>query len=346
MERVESRRRISGRTGGRRVRSGAFLVVGLALFLALSSCATVPHLSVPSGTALTALLPADAFAYAAIRVSRNSRLVSDIVKESGLTKSIPSSVLDKTSRLYASAQLDSAGKTSFSIIGEGSYPVGLIGWRLDLSSRWKRSGEPLPWWQERKGEAQISVPSKSLVMVSNGRLPAMLANLKNGAPERLNPTIVHAFQTSDLAIYFPTIGSDSPLFGKEAARFPIQSFYFSIDAERPAPQAARTSGPATAGSTHGAGGKAATLPAAVPRYHGFAVFKMNSARDARLFSVVFKLLIASSESGGAIRGFPIPLAGARLSVDGDTIRLQGISVSEGELASLLSRVIGAKGAGG
>lgn len=332
---------------GRRIGSGALLAVGLALFLAVSSCATVPHLSVPSGTALTALLPSDAFAYASIRVAANHRLVSDIIQKSGLKKSIPPTVLDKTSRLFASAQLDAAGKPSFSIVGQGSYPVGLIGFRLDLSGAWKRSATPLPWWQERNGDAQIALPSKSLLMVSNGRLPTMLSNLRNGAPETLNPTIVHAFEASDLSVYFPNVGSNTPLFGKAAARFPIQSFYLSIDARRATPGASeqKTSQTAAIAAEGSAGGTSPAVGTAVPSYHGFAVFKMNSDRDARLFSVVFKLLIASSETGGAIRGFPIPLAGARLSIDGNTIRLQGISVSESELADLLSAVIGGKGVG-
>lgn len=307
--------------------------------MAVSSCATVPHLSVPSGTALTALLPPDAFAYASVRVSGNRSLVTDIIKKSGLKASIPSSVLDKTTRLYASAQLDGTARPSFSIIGEGSYPIGLIGWRLDMSAAWKRSGEPLPWWQERKGNAQIAVPAKNLVMVSNGRLPTMLNLLKDGAPETLNPTVAHVFEASDLAIYFPKFSNDTALFGQATSRFPIESFYLSIEADRSTQSAAPSKTTAPTGSA------GAQAPQLGPEYHGYAVFKMNSDRDARLFSVVFKLLIASSESGGAIRGFPIPLAGARLLVDRDTIRLQGISVTETELADLLSSVIGGKGGG-
>lgn len=328
MERLESTTCRPRRAGRTRAVGGTFLVLGLALLLALSSCATVPQQSIPTGSSLTALLPSDAFAYASIRVSRSRRLVADVVKESGLKSSIIASVLDKTSRLYASAQLDRAGKASFSLIGDGSYPIGLIGWNLDTNSKWKRSSAPLPWWQERSGSTQISVPARSLLMVSNGRLPTMLSRLKDGVPATLNPTVAHIFEASDLAVYFPKVGSGTPLFGKEAARFPIKSFYLSIGA-----------GSSTAPA---AGAVSASLTV---QYHGYAVFKMNSERDARLFSVVFKLLIASSAGGGAIRGFPIPLAGARLSVDGDTIRLQGISVSETELAGLLSNVIGAKGAG-
>jgi hypothetical protein len=67
---------------------------------------------------------------------------------------------------------------------------------------------------------------------------------------------------------------------------------------------------------------------------------MKSERDARLFSVVFKLLIASSVNGSAIGGFPIPLKGAQLAVDGSTIRLTGISVSATDLSDLIGRVVG------
>ncbi len=299
------------------------LAAGVSLFLLLGACATVGKLSVPSGPDLTALFPENSFAYASIKVSQNAGLVADILKQSGLSSSIPSSVLIRTNRMYASAQYDSGKKSTFALVGEGEYPTGLIGWRLSWSRDWKRSDKPIRWWQDRKTGTQIALPTKNLVMVSNGQLPAMLRNLGSGRVATLNPTIRQALETSDLAIYFPNVTDNLPVLGMEANRFPVQTFYFSINADGGgAPDSAST--PSTG-------------------YHGYAVFKMKSERDARLFSVVFKLLIASSEHGSAIKGFPIPLKGAQLSVDGDTIRLDGITVGEADLSELVSKVIGGNG---
>ncbi|HUX22630.1 MAG TPA: hypothetical protein VMW69_15440, partial [Spirochaetia bacterium] len=283
---------------------------------------------------LAALLPASSLVYASIKVADNRQLISTVLKGSGFGKDIPASISDRTRLLLAAVQTSADGKPVVSMVASGDFPAGMIGWKLNWSGAWKRNTSPIRWWQEKKQGLQIAVPNRSLVLFSTGGLPAMLKNYTEPTEDPLNPTVQAAFDSSDLAIYFPTVSDSLPILGMDARRFPVDSFYFSISTDRPA----TAGGPSQASSPGSAAGPAASGP----DYHGFAVFSMKSERDARLFSVVFKLLIASSQNGSSIGGFPIPLKGAQLAVDGSTIRLTGISLSEKDLAELVGTVVGGK----
>lgn len=235
--------------------------------------------------------------------------------------------------MYASIGRSGAGKPTYAIAARGEYPVGLIRWRFDWARDWHRYDHPLIWWQDRRTGAQIAVPTRNLLLASNDRLPDMLGSLTGSRHENLDPTILQVFQNSDMAIYFPTVSGGLPMLGINARRFPIQSFYVAMSSNRPAP----SSGRANDSGTQGSG-----TPGVAPRnsgYRGYAVFRMDNERDARLFSVVFKLLIASAASGREFRGFPIPLQGANLELAGSIIRLEGIEVSEHDLVDLLAAVI-------
>lgn len=327
-------------TGGIRLRSmwqprtlrWMELVLGAALLLAVSSCATVPKTAVPTGSALAALLPGDSALYASIKVAQNRALISSVLAGSGIEKSIPPSISDQTSLLMASVQISSDGKPLVSMVASGSFPVGMIGWKLNWSRDWQRNGSSIRWWQDKKNGVQIAAPNRNLVLVSTGELPSMLKNYAAAPENPLSPTVRQAFDSSDLSIYVPKLTDSLPFLGMDTKRFPIDSFYFAITAERSSLGNGQAGNEAASSQT----------TAGTPQYHGFAVFRMKSERDARLFSVVFKLLIASSESGSAIGGFPIPLKGAQLTVDSSTIRLSGISVSEKDLSDLIGTVIGGK----
>ena len=334
---MNGNRSLPARARAKRTRRALLgLFVGL-LALGVSSCATVPKVQAPSGPTLVGLMPSNALVYASLKVSRNRQLVAEVLKAGGVSSSVPSSVVEKTSSLLAAVHYGSDNKPVVSLVAQGSYPIGLMAWRLNWSRDWQKERSPMRWWQDKKTGSQIALPSKNLVLFSTGELPEMLRKYQGPMTDPLNPTVQQAFASADLAIYFPTVSDSLPVLGMDAKRFPVNSFYFAISAEQPAPagggSAPEASGPAT--SSSGA-------PAAEPMYQGFGVFNMKSERDARLFSVVFKLLIASSESGSAIGGFPIPLSGAQLSVNGSTINLSGITVSEKDLSSLIAKVIGGK----
>lgn len=305
------------------------LSVGL-LALAISSCSTVPKVQPPSGPTLVGLMPSNALVYASLKVSRNRRLVGEVLKAGGVSSSVPASVVDKTTSLLAAVRYGSNNKPVVSLVAQGSYPVALMAWRLNWSRNWRKETSPIRWWQDKQTGSQIALPSKKLVLFSNGELPQMLRKYGGTMTDPLNPTVQQAFASADLAIYFPTVSDGLPMLGMDVSRFPVNSFYFAISAEQP-----------PGGGANAAGPKSRSV-APEPMYQGFGVFNMKSERDARLFSVVFKLLIASSENGSAIGGFPIPLSGARLSVNGSTINLTGITVSEKDLSSLLAKVIGGK----
>lgn len=281
------------------------------LFLAVAGCATVPRVTVPSGPALADLLPPDSFAYASLRVSRNVGLISGVLRKSGLAKSIPVSFVDKTQYLCSAVERGPDGKTIYALAAQGSYPIGIVSWKLDWSRAWRRVGMPVSWWEDSRTGTQIALPSRNLLLTSNGALPEVLNRLGGRPAQTLDPSIRSVFAQSDLAIYIPKISGTVPLIGMDASRFPVNSFYFSLNA----------------------------VGSSADTYRGYGVFTMKSDRDARLFSVVFKLLIASAAGGGAIRGFPLPLEGVQLSVDGATIRLGGITIGRQELVDLLSQII-------
>lgn len=323
----------NGTTGKRlRTRGRVLLSLGALLFLGLSACATIPRGQIPQGASLTALLPQSAVAYASVQVAHNATLVSDVLEKSGLAKTVPISVVDRTSQLYAAVQSRGGGGQSggsggqqgrangpvYSLVAAGSFPLGAIGWKLSLSPHWKRRSTPTRWWENRRYGTQIAVPNRSLLMLSNGALPTMLGRLTKGKGGGLGPQIESLFRRSDLAIYFPRLSGNIPLFGMSASRFPVDSVYLVMNRD--------TASGSGAGASNGG-------------YHGHALFKMKNARDARLFSVVFKLLIAGAATGSRIRGFPIPLSGAQLELNGATIRLNGITIGTKALASLLSDVI-------
>lgn len=288
------------------------LLLGAVLFLAITSCATVPRSSVPSGPALAGLLPSDSFAYASLRVSRNVGLLSGVLQKSGLAKSIPISFVDRTQYLCTAVQRDPGGKNVYSLVAQGRYPIGLASWRLDWSRTWRRrTAGPVGWWEDPGTGTQVALPARNLLLSSNGALPEILRGLTEEPQSPLNPSIRSVFAQSDLAIYVPRINGTVPLIGMNANRFPVNSFYFSLNAVGPSAET----------------------------YRGYGLFAMKSDRDARLFSVVFKLLIASATAGSDIGGFPLPLGGAQLSVDGATIRVDGIRIGRQELVDLISRII-------
>ncbi len=308
------------------------------LALAISSCSTVPQVRPPSGTALVGLMPSNALVYASLKVSRNRQLVGEVLKASGVSSSVPTSVVDKTTSLLAAVHYGSDNKPVVSLVAQGSYPVGLMSWRLNWSRDWQKHTAPIRWWQDKQTGTQIALPTNNLVLFSTGELPQMLQKLQGVPTDPLNPTVQQAFASADLAIYFPTVSDSLPMLGMDAKRFPVNSFYFAINAEQAAGGDASANAAGSGASSSG-GAAESGANAAAPMYQGIGVFNMKSERDARLFSVVFKLLIASSENGSAIGGFPIPLSGAQLSVNGSTINLSGITVSERDLSSLLAKVI-------
>jgi hypothetical protein len=305
------------------------LLLGGILFLGLSACATVPKVASTSGSSLSALFPSDELVYASVKVSRNRQLVTEVIGRSGLASSIPSSIFDRTKVLYVAVRYSADNKPVFSMVAEGDYPIGLMAWKLNWNRTWRNNKAPFRWWQDTRTGAQIAMPTRNLVLFSTGDLPVMLRNYLGRRMDPLNPTVRRVFELSDLAIYFPTLNGNVPVLGMDVKRFPIDSFYFAVTSDVSKTGANKSVAATTSEASRGG-------------YYGYAVFRMKSDRDARLFSVVFRLLIASSATGGAIGEFPIPLKGAQLAIEGSTIRLVGIWASTKNLADLLALVISGK----
>ncbi len=297
----------------------------LALLLA-AGCATLPPLVAPREEGWYGVLPADGEAYLSLAVGLNRALVKHLLSESGLSEGSMQEVIDRTDRVVwcvgSEVSARPGAQPLFAAVASGSYPKGLVDLRLGASGQWARVAAPLSgsaegrapvrwWWQNRKDGLQFVLASRSIAFLSNGGMGEIVARLTGTASHAVPQAVRERLDTADLALYFPhpenLLAASAP-FGENV---PVVGFVVTLN---------RTAGEASDSDWEAAG-----------------YLTMRSPRDARVFAVALKLLIASQGMGeSALYGIPLPIARARVATSGPTIVISNMRIDRDRLGELLA----------
>jgi len=298
----------------RKLAYGCIVTAASALIM-LFGCATTPRGAFTAASAVTqlvGLLPPDAYLYGSINVERERALADELVQRTGFSGDMPKSALSRTKLLvFAAEQPPSANPpaaepTRFSLVASGNYPAGLLAFRLDTNSSWKVVGHHPTQWQNSASGLELAVPSRELILLSNGGISGLVARYTSPSPSGLDGW--KSADGSAMSVYVPEAAPLLARLGPEAERVPVTRMYFE-----------------------------ATPAADSSDYTIIANLTMLSERDARLFSVVFRLLIAGTVTTGNV--LPLSLAGAQLAVNGSTITLTKVRMGRAQLVGLLSSLL-------
>lgn len=299
-EAARSAARVAARIAG--------LLVPVLALAVLASCVTTSRAAfggagLPLAVRMTGLLPANAFLYGSIRVDRERDLVTQAFTQSKFANA--ADVATKRTDLLVFAVGDSTGRgPSYSVVASGNYPLGAIALRLSSSAGWKRtSGSPTSWTNQRSG-LQLAFPSRDLALLSDGELSPMLARYTQPSPPIHYPGVLSSMESADLVVYAPRVRAWLERSGGDPNRFPAESVLVAVS---------------RVGES----------------YRASAELVMRDAQAARLFSVIFRLLVSS----GASEGLPISFAGATVAVQGSRIELGNLTVDRPGLAAILGEVL-------
>lgn len=287
------------------------LLAAILSLTGLASCVTTSQSAfggagLPLTARMAGLLPADAFLYGSIRVDREHSLVDQAFRESKFANAADAATKRTSSLVYAVA--DSAGHAlSYSVVASGEYPLGAISLQLSPSAGWKRTnGSPTTWTNQKNGW-RLAFPSRKLALLSNVDLAPMLGRYTRPSPPINYPAVIHSMESADLVAYAPRVGAWIESAGGDPNRFPAESIFVSVNSV----------------------GKS---------YSASAVLVMKDAQAARLFSVIFRLLISAGASGGP-GGLPVSFAGASVEVQGSRIDLANLTIDRPKLAAVLGEVL-------
>ncbi len=331
------RRRAASRWG----RAVAAAAPFLALLL-VAGCATLPPVQAPRAEGWYGVLPPDGQAYLSLAVAANRGFVTQLLSESGAARGPFQEVIDRTDRVVWCVGAGSlagmqggertlpAAQAPFSAVATGSYPKGLVDWRLGMSAQWKRvthaasaGGVPAGWWwwQNRSEELQLVLPSRSVALFSNGDMNGMIARLTGAPSHAVPPPVRERLDASDFALSLPhpenLLAASLPFIRS----VPVEGFVVSTD--RPADEKASSDW-------------------AISGY-----LMMRSPRDARVFAVALKLLIASQGFGAdAFGGIPLPLENARVAVSESTIEIRDMRVARDRIGELFAGFVKRMGLAG
>jgi hypothetical protein len=287
----------------------------VAALLALASCATVP-LRQPAEW--LGVLPGDATLYASLSVSGSADLIRSSLKDAGPGFQDVSTVVDMSKRLVCSVTLARGEPARFSAVALGSYPPGIIGMRLAGNKEWKKVTSPAgSWWEWSKAGLQMGIPSRGLILASNGDVERMLGRWSSPPPMRVPPDAADDMRTADLVIYMPELPGGIPEGAERAdVHLPIQEVWLK--------------------GVRAAGG-----------FDISGTANTGSEREAKVVTLALRLGIVAWMRSEKIADAAARLKSITVSANGVQVKLAGLKLADAEIVPLfLSLVKGlAPGAG-
>ncbi len=297
------------------------LIPLFAVLLLGTGCATTP----PKRAAFEWLgsLPPDAAVYLSFRTDQNKPLVAEITKLAGKAKNAIQSVFDRTQKLYAGIYPFpedgvAPGKVEFSAYILGNYPKGMIEGSLSESKGWTKGlGGPVSFWKHKETGVELSVPTDYLMCITTNNMNSLLRGLGSGSGRRFPADAEEMFESADASVYLPNPGKDIfPRISGDASRvFPVQDGWI--------------------GFKRGKSG-----------YEASAVFVCETAKDARAFGTILKILFLSWSKKPDSPGFTKAVGSLKISAQENKLIITDVPVSENEFIDLFQVFLQQKSEGG
>ncbi len=296
MPRVASQSAVSAaRAAGRAGALGA----GLAVMLALASCASVPQRS-PSEW--LGVLPSDATLYASLSVPGSAAMIRKSLTQAGPGFQDVSTLVDMSKRLVCSVTLLPGMPARFSAVALGSYPSGIIGMRLAGNKEWRKVSSPAgSWWEWSKANLQMGIPNNGILLASNGNVESLLGRWSSPPALAVPPDVAVDMGAADLVIYMPELPGG---IGEKAAandvHIPIQEVWL----------------------------KAVKTPAG---YEVSGTANTGSDREAKLVTLAVRLGIVAWMRSEKVTDVAERLKTITVSSVGVQVRMGGLRFAESEL---------------
>ena len=286
--------------------------VALALaVLALGACATPPEAD--RGEELTGYLPAGQTLYLGVRVPHAEALLDAVVTNAGVESRQLENLLGQTEQIVASYGRRGDGAPQMYFAGSGRYSPRRAGLFMRFSPRWSRerveiSGEDYRYWQDRETGLQVSFPNSSTLLAATEDIGAGLVP-KDRAFDRFlaPPAVVEQFDVTDVSFFMPDpVQWLYDRIGVLPFELPILDLRVVMDRIE---------------EQEGERGMVGDV-------------RFASERDARAFTVVFRLMAATIAREVGVEQ---PDLLERLTIERreDTVRFSGIHLSDRRMGQMI-----------
>lgn len=202
----------------------------------------------------------------------------------------------------------------------GTYPKGVLGWWAAWNRDWKYRKNHLPYWESRADSFTLSVPTRSLILFTNGSMDGMSARIVRSERSDFLDLANRHWDSADGMVVL----NDATLLPE------LISSGYKL--------------PANAGSI--------PLEQAVATYiyvsEGFQFafdLRFESERDARIYTVVFKLLLEAYKSAAEAGTEPGTGADAEelpepeVELNGSSIIIEHVFIAEADMLRILRTVV-------
>ncbi len=290
------------------------LLVAL-LVLVAGACATPPEPE--RGAELTAFLPEGQTLYLGLRVAAAEALLDQVVASAGVESRRLESLLDQTDQIVASYGRSVTGEPQMFFVGSGRYGPRRAGLFMRLSRRWSREsaeidGERYEYWQDRESGLQVSFPNATTMLaatenLAGGMVPRDRARDRFLAP----PEIIEQFDTGELSFFMP---SPTRWLEDQVGALPFELPILDV-------RMAFDRGENDDGERDIVGD-----------------VRLRSERDARAFTVVFRLMAMTVASE---IGFDRPDLLEQLSIERheDVVRFSGLQISDDRMGRMIGGLL-------
>jgi len=277
------------------------LIIFSAVFLfVITGCKTVPKFAENN---YPGLLKTEGSFLVYFNLSKDRILPDKFI--SNFTREDLSFFIDRTQRITIS--LDGfTPQSGYSILAEGEYPKTLTNIVMGKDKIWVKHKDNYVWWKSSIDGQVISVPIRSVAIISNGDISSSLSLLKTGIRNYIPETVKSEFEKSALTLY-----SNNPGEGfYKSLKIPsekmlIQNLFFIVN---------------NTGDN----------------YSVYGVLDFQNAKDAKIFSTALKLglLIKLRETGKS--SLMKIVHDGRIDVENESIIMDNIFLTIDEITSLFS----------
>ncbi len=277
------------------------LIIFSAVFLfVVTGCKTLPNFAENN---YPGLLKTEGSFLVYFNLSKDRILPDKFI--SNFTREDLSFFIDRTQRIAIS--LDGfTPQSRYSILAEGEYPKTLTNIAMGKDKIWVKHKDNYVWWKSSIDGQVISVPIRSVAIISNGDISSSLSLLKTGTRNYIPETVKAEFENSALTLY-----SNNPGEGfYKSLKIPsekmfIQNLFFIVN---------------NTGDN----------------YSVYGVLDFQNAKDAKIFSTALKLglLIKLRETGK--NSLMKIVHDGRIDVENESIIMDNIFLTIDEITSLFS----------
>lgn len=293
-------------------KNSVFVIMLCAVVLGVLGCATVPKEIDFKNPAQ--ILPPDDAVYLFIDVAQSTGLLSAVLDgfQTREQTELLHDFISRTDHLYLSLNKPDDPEPGISLVAVGNYPRGAVGWWASWSRDWKRQRKPWLYWQSNAGNLNLSVPTRSIIVLTNGSMETLF--------NRISPS-----QSTKFSSLIEQLDSDfEGLAALYDTAFLIETLLSGFDL------------PSKIGSV-----PINTAVASFRSEPGGYIFTIDldfiSERDARIYSVIIKLIVAASKKriDSTLENMPLP----SVTLESASIRVKDVYVSEANMNALLKSAL-------